>query len=103
MPERIDPVPVHRNFRQSQPSCRHDSDSIQEDTDMAYTKLIKLPEVMARTGKSRSAIYQGIKEGTFPKQIRLGGPRARAVAWVEAEIDTHNQSCIDASRSGDGP
>lgn len=65
---------------------------------MAYTKLIRLPEVMARTGKSRSGIYQGIKEGTFPKQVKLS---LRAVAWIETEIDTHIQLCIDASRPDD--
>lgn len=62
------------------------------------TKLIRLPEVMARTGKSKSAIYQGTKDGTFPKQVKLG---PRAVAWIETEIDTHIQLCIDASRPGE--
>ena len=62
------------------------------------TKFLKLPEVRVRTGKSRSAIYQGVKDGTFPKPIKLG---PRAVGWIEAEIEAHNQSCIDASRSRD--
>ncbi len=62
------------------------------------TKFLKLPEVQARTGKSRSTIYQGINDGTFPKPIKLG---PRAVGWIEAEIEAHNQSCIDASRSKD--
>ena len=65
---------------------------------MATTKFLKLPEVRIRTGKSRSSIYQGIKDGTFPKPIKLG---PRAVAWIETEIEMHNQSCIDASRSRD--
>ena len=59
------------------------------------TKFLKLPEVRIRTGKSRSSIYQGVKDGTFPKPIKLG---PRAVAWIETEIEMHNQSCIDASR-----
>lgn len=42
------------------------------------TKFIRLPEVMARTGLSRSGIYASIAEGTFPAQIPLG---IRAVAW----------------------
>ena len=62
------------------------------------TKFLKLPEVQSRTGKSRSAIYQGIKDGSFPRQIKLG---PRAVGWIEAEIEAHNQSCIDASRPDD--
>jgi len=62
------------------------------------TKFLKLPEVRIRTGKSRSSIYQGAKDGTFPKPIRIG---PRAVAWIEAEIEAHNQLCIDASRPDD--
>ena len=62
------------------------------------TKFLKLPEVRTRTGKSRSSIYQGVKDGTFPKPIKLG---PRAVGWIEAEIEAHNQARIEASRSGD--
>ena len=62
------------------------------------TKFLRLHEVQIRTGKSRSAIYQGVKDGTFPKQIKLS---PRAVGWVEAEIEAHNQACIDASRADD--
>ncbi len=62
------------------------------------TKFLKLPEVRTRTGKSRSSIYQGVKDGTFPKPIKLG---PRAVGWIEAEIEAHNQACIDASRPDD--
>ena len=71
------------------------SSSTQEDADMTNTTFLRLPEVRVRTGKSRSSIYQGAKDGTFPKPIRIG---PRAVAWIEAEIEAHNQSCIDASR-----
>ena len=47
-------------------------------------KLMRLPEVMAKTGLGRSAIYERIAEGTFPKPVALGG---RAVAWVSDEIE----------------
>ncbi len=62
-------------------------------------KFLKLPEVRIRTGKSRSSIYQGVNDGTFPKPIKLGGPRA--VGWIESEIEAYNQACIDASRPDD--
>ncbi|MCH6549771.1 MAG: AlpA family transcriptional regulator [Proteobacteria bacterium] len=62
------------------------------------TKFLKLPEVQIRTGKSRSSIYQGIKDGTFPKPIKLG---PRAIGFIESEIEAHNQSCIIASRPGE--
>ena len=34
--------------------------------------FLRLPQVMARTGLSRSGIYAAIAEGTFPAQIPLG-------------------------------
>ncbi len=62
---------------------------------MAYTTFLRLPEVKTRTGKSGSTIWAAIKDGTFPKPIKLG---PRAVGWIESEIEEHNQSCIAASR-----
>jgi prophage regulatory protein len=49
------------------------------------TKMLKLPEVMALTGLSRSTIYAFIKEKKFPKPVRLG---ARAVGWLEYEVSS---------------
>jgi len=47
--------------------------------------ILRRKQVENRVGLSRSHIYARIKEGTFPKQVRLGGKRA--VGWVETEID----------------
>jgi len=47
-------------------------------------RLLRLPEVMARVGLRRSAIYQGMSEGRFPKSRSLG---PKCAVWVEAEID----------------
>ena len=65
---------------------------------MTYISIIRLPVVMARTGLSRSSVYQKIANGEFPKPINLG---PRAVGWIEDEIEAHNQACIEASRPGD--
>lgn len=46
-------------------------------------QLLRLPQVKAATGLSKSTIYARIAEGTFPKQIPLG---PRIVVWVEADI-----------------
>ena len=46
-------------------------------------KLLRLPQVKATTGLSKSSIYARISEGTFPKQIPLG---PRLVVWVESDI-----------------
>ena len=44
-------------------------------------RLLRLPDVEARTGLKKSAIYAGIKSGTFPVPVKLG---PRAAAWMEA-------------------
>ncbi len=46
--------------------------------------LLRLPEVISRTGRSRSRIYSDLQTCSFPKPINIG---PRAVAWVESEID----------------
>ena len=47
-------------------------------------RFVRLPEVMARTGLSRSTIYVRVAEGRFPKPVPLG---ARSVGWIESELD----------------
>ncbi|MBY8335614.1 MULTISPECIES: helix-turn-helix transcriptional regulator [Sphingomonadales] len=50
----------------------------------APDRLIRLPEVMARVGLRRTAIYQRMREGRFPQSRSLG---PRCTVWLEAEID----------------
>ena len=50
----------------------------------AAARLIRLPEVIVRVGLKRSAIYQRMSEGRFPKSRSLG---PKCVVWIEAEID----------------
>ncbi len=47
--------------------------------------LLRLPEVRARTGLSRSAIYALIARGEFPRPVAL---TARAVAWRSDAVDS---------------
>jgi prophage regulatory protein len=47
-------------------------------------RILKLPIVIERTGKSRSPIYADIQLGLFPKPVKLG---ARAVGWPEHEVE----------------
>ena len=61
---------------------------------MAYN-ILRLPQVKTQTGLSRSSIYQRIAEGTFPRQINLGG---RAVGWLASDIDNYIKKCLAASR-----
>ena len=46
--------------------------------------ILRLPVVKSRTGLSRSSIYQHVADGSFPRPVSLG---ARAVGWVESDID----------------
>lgn len=59
------------------------------------TTILRLPEVKARTGLSRSTIYARISEGRFPKAISLGD---RAVGWLEHEIQEWVDLRISESR-----
>jgi prophage regulatory protein len=58
--------------------------------------ILRLPAVKARTGLSRSTIYLRISQGSFPSPISLGG--ARAVGWIEAEVDEWLNKQIETSR-----
>ncbi len=60
------------------------------------TSILRLPTVKDRTGLSRSSIYLRISEGSFPKQVCLGG--GRAVGWIESEIQDWLSEQIEASR-----
>lgn len=58
--------------------------------------LKRLPDVLNRVGYSRSTIYQLITQGKFPKPINLG---ARAVAWLESDIDEWIAARVGNSRA----
>ncbi|MCP1108503.1 AlpA family transcriptional regulator [Serratia nevei] len=47
-------------------------------------RILRRPDVEAKTGFKRAHIYNLMKEGKFPKPIRLG---IRAVGWDSLEID----------------
>ena len=64
---------------------------------MTRHTILRLPEVKARTGLSRSTIYLRIAEGKFPPPINLG---ERSVGWVESEIDAWIAKRIELSRVG---
>ena len=57
-------------------------------------RLIRLPEVRAMVGLGTTSIYDKIKKGEFPKQVKLG----RLSGWVEAEVEGWISQQIQASR-----
>ena len=65
-------------------------------------RLIRLPEVLSRTGYGRTSIYRKMEDGSFPRSIKLGGPPvdpeafdSRAVAWIENEVEQWIESIIE--------
>jgi prophage regulatory protein len=61
--------------------------------DMSF---LRLPEVKAFTGLSRSSLYTLIRERGFPAPVRLG---RRTVAWVRSEVKQWAAERVNASRS----
>lgn len=58
--------------------------------------LIRLPEVIKRTGISKTTIYELINEKRFPSQVKIG---TRAIAFIESEIDEWIYKLINSSRN----
>jgi prophage regulatory protein len=59
-------------------------------------KFLRLTGVQRRVPYSRSTIYAKIARGEFPAPIDLG---ARAVAWLESDIDEWIASRIAKGRA----
>ena len=57
---------------------------------LAAERLVRLPELEVRLSLKKSAIYQAMKTGEFPKNVRLIGNRS--VAWRESDILAFIQS-----------
>jgi prophage regulatory protein len=49
-----------------------------------FLEIERPPEVLARTGLKRSTLYALIKQGDFPKPIKLS---ARAIGFLSSEVD----------------
>jgi prophage regulatory protein len=58
--------------------------------------ILRLRQVEQKVGLKSSSIYQKISEGVFPSQVRLG---ARAVGWIESEIDAWIAAQVEKSRA----
>jgi prophage regulatory protein len=62
--------------------------------------ILRRPQVEQRTGLSRSTLYQYIKDGDFPKPVRLG---LRAVGWLESDISDWIAARVKDARQGNAP
>ena len=59
----------------------------------AHRRLIRLPDVIARTGLSKTTIWRGTRSGDFPKPVTL---TRGTVGWVEDEVDRWIDAKIEA-------
>ncbi len=58
-------------------------------------RILRRKLVEAQTGLSRSKIYDLVAREQFPRPIKIG---ARAVGWVEADIEAWINAKIDAAK-----
>lgn len=53
-------------------------------------RLLRLPQVLDRVGLKKTVVYDRIKDGTFPKPIKLGSASvwldSDIQAWIEAQV-----------------
>jgi len=57
-------------------------------------RILRMTQVVAIAGLSRSTVYRLISDGRFPRQRALS---ARAVGWLESEL----QAWLQARRDGE--
>ena len=58
-------------------------------------RLLRLPAVLDRVGYKRSRFLDLVRQGVFPRPVKLG---ARAVAWPESVVD----DLVDRLATGKG-
>ncbi len=58
-----------------------------------HDRLLRLPEVQRLTGLGRSVIYQQMRDGVFPRSVKVG---PRAASWSEAAIHAWIQQRLTA-------
>lgn len=63
-------------------------------------RLIRMKEVIQKTGLSKSSIYDLIARDQLPKPVHLSPAGGRSVAFVESEIDSWIAERIAARHVG---
>ncbi len=64
------------------------------DIDLTKDRLVDMTFITAYTGLTDKWFYKLIKDGEFPKPIKLG----RSSRWTESEVKTWLKQHIEASR-----
>lgn len=65
------------------------------DTEFTKDRLVDMAFITAYTGLTDKWFYKLIKDGEFPKPIKLG----RSSRWTESEVKTWLKQRVEASRA----
>jgi len=77
------PLPTRRGDRtDNRITASSDEPAAQADNSLGEARLIRLPAVQERVGMGRTAVYELIKAGKFPRPVKVGA----ASAWIDVEI-----------------
>ncbi|MDM3887030.1 AlpA family transcriptional regulator [Pseudomonas sp. BCRC 81390] len=60
----------------------------------ATDRFMRIGEVITVTGLGRNTIYTRMREGTFPRQVRLG---PHSVAWLQSDISEWMTSVVSSN------
>ncbi len=50
-------------------------------------EILRLRQVMALTGLSKTTLWRRVRDEDFPAALRLGGAKSRAVGWRRGEVE----------------
>lgn len=53
-------------------------------TAVAPDRILRIKTVLERTGLSRSTLYRKVREGTFPRQVKIS---TQCAGWRESIVD----------------
>ncbi|MGJ7484433.1 helix-turn-helix transcriptional regulator [Variovorax sp. LT2P21] len=73
--------------------CVEYPQQIARPTTRAHDRLLRLPDVERLTGLRRSAIYEQMQRGVFPRSVKAG---RRAATWPESAVQAWIADRIDA-------
>jgi prophage regulatory protein len=59
-------------------------------------RYLRLPQVLERIPVSKSTWWAGVKNGTFPRPVKIS---ARITVWSEQEIDEYVNSTFERART----
>jgi len=59
---------------------------------------VRLPGTLRATGDSKSTFYQKIKDGKYPKGIKLD-PEGRIVIWWQDELEEIQNRAVEAANA----